>query len=196
MPGNEADATTDTEKDKDFISIDGKKRSSFLLCPIPKALKKIRGNLPSEKSYHGSLDLYWQSLLSSGVRSPINSIDSVQRKGSCPSITSFIPPGIIQFHKLQLQFADRVATTSRGEFAPNGSNEPDRERERILFSTAAGGVGPSSVWKEASLDEKEDATKGKSETCLFLLKEREEDHGSSTGPIDRGAREWSKRKTS
>ena len=63
------------------------------LCPTPKALKKIRGNLPSEKSYHGSCYLYWQSLLSSGVRSPDNSIDSVQRKGSCPSITSLIPPG-------------------------------------------------------------------------------------------------------
>jgi len=116
---------------------------------FPKHWKKIRGNSPSEKSSPGSWYLYWQSLFRSGVRSPRNSIDSVQRKVSFyHEFYTLVDPGIIQvnlhefccsymsptlylqaaclkwyflknqFHKLQLQFADRVATTSRGEFAP------------------------------------------------------------------------------
>jgi len=67
----------------------------------PKHWKKIRGNLPSEKSYPGSLYLYWQSLLSSGVRSPRNSIDSVQRKGSCPHSQESASPILIQKYAQQ-----------------------------------------------------------------------------------------------
>ncbi len=67
--------------------------SLFRRHVVPRSIeKKSWGNLPSEKYYLGTLDLYWQSLLRSGVLSPINSIDSVQRKERCLSLTSFIPP--------------------------------------------------------------------------------------------------------